>query len=211
MLHPFVPFITEHLYGQLQHQVARRGLAGLAPVEDVHSEILMTAPWPEAHELLDDDALVRTFSDLQAATTGVRDARSSQGVSPNQTVTVTLRPEQSRAEELEKQAHVIQRLANVDEIRVDPSATRPKGAASLVVGDLQIFVHDLVDDDAERERLQKERKRVKKEIAICDKKLGNEKFVSRAPAEVVEKQRERKAKYVAQAEAIERALDELEG
>lgn len=209
LLHPFVPFITEHLYGRLSQGAPKRGIQGLVECEESHSPLLVSAPWPKPAPELDDTQLMATFSDLQAATSGVREARAAQGLSPKQKVTVTLRPPAQRADSLKRQAHVMETLANVESLLVDPEAKRPSGAVSLMVGDLQIFVHDLVDDDAERSRLQKELKKIVKEIQICEKKLGNEKFVSRAPAAVVEEQRERKVKYQAQKMAVERSLAEL--
>jgi valyl-tRNA synthetase len=209
LLHPFVPFITEHLYGRLQAQVPKRGLAGICPVEEQPAALLIGAPWPTVEASLDDDTLREVFADLQAITGGIREARASQGISPKQKVTVTLRPPAARAAALAPKAHVIEHMANVETLHVDPQATRPAGSASLVVGALQIFVHDLIDDQAERERLQKELVRVEKEIAICQKKLANEKFVSRAPPQIVAEQREREAKYSAQKQAIARSLAEL--
>ena len=208
LLHPFVPFITEHLYQKLCQVAPHRGLPGLANEKEPHS-LLMTSAWPRPAEKLEDPDLLETFADLQSVTSGVREVRSSRGVSPAKSVKVTVRPPADRAEEIRAQAHVIEHMANVSELNIDPEAHQPMGSASLVADQLQIFVHDVVDPAEERTRLQKELKRVDKEISICDKKLGNPKFVDKAPVHVVEEQKTRKKRYEAEKEAIVRSLQEL--
>ena len=209
LLHPFVPFVTEHLYQQLNQTVPQRGLPGLVEAGKSPA-MLLQASWPQAPANLDDPDLLKTFSDLQAATTGVRDLRGTNGVSPSQKVDVSLRPAPGREADLKTQAHVILRLANVGRLDIDAEVKRPAGAASKMVGEVLIFLHGVVDDAVEQQRLQAEIKRVEKEIGICEKKLSNQKFAARAPAEVVQEQRDRLLKYQQQKEAIQRALAEID-
>jgi valyl-tRNA synthetase len=208
LLHPFVPFVTEHLYQQLNRLVPQRGLPGLADAE-TSPEMLLRASWPKPAENLDDHDLLKTFSDLQAATTGVRDLRATHGVSPSQKMDVSLRPAPGRETDLKTQAHVILRLANVGKLQIDADVRRPPGAASKMVGEILIFLHGVIDDAEEKERLRAEIKRVEKEIGICEKKLRNRQFTARAPAEVVQEQHDRLLKYQKQKETIERALTEI--
>ncbi|MBW2702941.1 MAG: class I tRNA ligase family protein, partial [Deltaproteobacteria bacterium] len=208
LLQPFVPFITEYLYDRLCEQAPQRGLPGLWDGDE--AKLLIKAPWPRPEEALDDPGLLATFANLQATTSGIRDARASKGMSPAQALKVTLRPPVEQADEIRAQAHVVQHLANVSELIVDPEATAPKGSASRVVGQLQIFIHDMVDPTEEKDRLETELARVAKEVNICEKKLSNERFTAKAPATVVDAQRQRLEKYQAQHEAINRALAELE-
>ena len=208
LLHPFVPFITEHLYQQLALQVPQRGLSGLA--ERLHtSGRLISAKWPVPEEPWDDASLLRTFADLKAATTGVRHLRSEYGLPLGQEVAVSLRPQPGRDTDLKAQAHVIRHLAGVGEMTIDSGLKRPAGSGSRIVGDLQIFLHDVVDDAVERKRIQAEIKQIEKEIGICEKKLSNEQFLTRAPDDVVQRQRDRLEKYTKQKEAGLRALAEL--
>ncbi|MBN1272387.1 MAG: valine--tRNA ligase [Candidatus Aminicenantes bacterium] len=208
LLHPFVPFITEYLYLQLNKQVPERGLPGLTKEEKI-SPMLITASWPQPVASLDDPFLMRTFADLQAATCGVRELRASHGISPHEKIIVTLKPSHERCEDLKSRAHVIERLARIDKLHIDPSACRPRGSASKVVGDLSIYVHDIVDDVKEKERLQREIQNLEKEIDACSKKLSNEHFINRAPAEVVQKQKNRLSVFKKQKEAVVKALEEL--
>jgi len=135
--------------------------------------------------------------------------RTALGLTPRQTLKVTLKAPAERAAALKAQAHVMVRLAGVGELAIDPQATRPPGSASKVIGDLQILVHDVVDDAEERARLEKALAKVEKEVAACERKLGDPKFVGRAPAEVVTEQRERLATYVANRDALRANLAEL--
>ncbi len=208
LLHPFVPYITEYLYLQLLDQAPERGLPGLTP-DDPGSDLLLTAAWPEPAPDLDDEPLLDTFADLQAVTSGVREVRSSRGIPPNRSVKVTVRPPEARADDIRTQAHVVQHMANASELQVDTQARQPARSASLMIGDLQIFVHDMVDPAEEKARLTKELAKVDKEIAICNKKLSNPGFVEKAPAHVVAEQRDRLARYTAQKQAIERSLADL--
>ena len=207
LLHPFVPFITEHLYERLGEVVADRSLGTLAPLDC--SGLLVKAPWPRPQATLSDEALRSAFADLQTLTRGVREVRASLGLSPKEAVEVTLRPPAERCAGIEAHSHVVSAMANIKALHVDPAAVRPAGAAAKVIGDLEVFVHGVIDDAAERERLAKEQQKIKKEIAACDKKLNNRNFVDRAPPEVVAEQQARLAGYVANLEAIERSLAQL--
>ena len=208
LLHPFVPFITEHLWQRLGAQVPGRGLGPLAPAEP--SEVLITAAWPRQNEALADPALRRTFADLQEITRAVREVRSAQGISPRQPLTVTLKPPADGAAAIQQQTYIISRLAGVEQLHLDPDARRLPGMASRVFGEMQLLVHDVIDDAAERTRLTTELARVDKEIAVCQKKLQNPKFVDRAPAAVVAEQQQRLAGYKASRDALQANLAELE-
>ena len=209
LLHPFVPFITEHLWQLLNEYAPTRGLGELAPVEV--TDKIIAAPWPEVRDGLDDDDLRRTFGDLQDVTRAVREVRSARGLPPRQPLTVTLKPPADRVAAIKEQTHVITHLAGVEQLLLDTEASRVPGSASRVVGKMQVFVHDVIDDAAERTRLEKELAGMDKEIGACEKKLGNEKFIARAPGAVVAEQKQRLADYQASREAILANMAELEG
>ncbi|MCK5797737.1 MAG: valine--tRNA ligase [Deltaproteobacteria bacterium] len=206
MLHPFVPFITEHLWQRLGELLPDRSLGEWAKVET--SELLVEAAWPTSREALTDVALRETFADLQAQTRAIRDVRASAGISPRKHLEVTTKVPADRAAALGACVHIVDTMAHC-ETTVVSAFSRRAGDAVKVAGDLEIFVHEVIDDAAERERLGGEKKKAQKERAICEKKLGNAKFVDRAPAKVVAEQRERAAHYRASLEAIERALSQL--
>src|SRR4029079_18319964 len=107
------------------------------------------------------------------------------------TVDVTIKVPTDRVASLQREAHVIEELANVGKLTIDPNATAGKNAATLMIGDMQVFVHDVIDPAAERQRLEKELANLDKQISSLAGKLQNEGFVSRAPAEVVAQEKQR--------------------
>jgi len=208
LLQPMIPYITEAIYQELNEVLPVRGLAGLAPADA--APMLATAPWPRPVPELDNPDLLAAFTTVQALTSAIREVRNTQRVAATTALTITLRPPEDRLEALRAEAHVIRHLAGVADLRLDPAAVRPRGAASVVVERIQIFVHDVIDEAAERQRLKGELARVEKEITIFSKKLSNDSFVSRAPAEVVEENRQRLAKYELQKASILEALARLD-
>ncbi len=209
LLHPFIPFITEFIYPQLAAQAPRRGLPGFSPAEDA-SEMLLNAPWPRPVKDFDDPVLLKVFAALQTVTTGVRDVRASKGIPSKTPVDVTLKPPKENTEEIKERAHVVKHMANISQLIIDPDAVQPQGSASLVIDNLQIFVHDMVDTQEEKKRLEAELKRIDKEIGICEKKLGNENFVNKAPSEIIQKQKDRLAAYQQQKDTLVDSIAGLE-
>jgi valyl-tRNA synthetase len=207
LLHPFVPFITEDLWQRLNQLVPTRGLDSWAAA--AASKLLIAAGWPQPFPELDAPELRSTFADLQAMTRAVREVRAAQGLPPRQPLKVTLKPPADRASAIERQAHVVVRLAGIGELAIDPHAIRTAGSASKIIGDLQILVHDIIDDAAEKKRLEQALVKVEKEIANCERKLNDPKFMERAPAEVVEEQRTRLIGYQTSREALSANLREI--
>jgi valyl-tRNA synthetase len=193
LLHPFVPFITERLWRQLNEVAPERGLPGR--IDCPSSAALVTASFPptDGWPALVDPALTEAFEHLQEVTRGVRDVRMRHNVSPRELLNVTVKPAPESVEPMRRAAHIVKKLARIGELTVDAEAVRPPNAASVVVGSVQIFVLDCVDEGAEAERIRKEVGEVDKLIAGKEKKLSNAGFVDRAPSEVVQRERERLA------------------
>ncbi|MCH7701432.1 MAG: valine--tRNA ligase [Planctomycetes bacterium] len=206
LMHPVMPFITERLWKQLNAIAPKRALPGLA--EPAMGDLLITAEFPPAEgwSALDNDEILGVFEALQAATAGVRNLRSLCGVSPKERVTVTIKCPAAEVDTLRAQAGIVQHLAGVENLTIDPDAARPKNAASALIGSLQIMVHDISDDDAERARYQKDLLGLQKQIAGKESKLGNEKFVSRADPQIVEAERGRLEELKSRRQTVQDAL-----
>jgi valyl-tRNA synthetase len=207
LLHPFVPFITEHLWQLLGEVAPVRGLGRLA--EAPTSTQLIAAAWPVARPALRDAPARALFGVLQQLIGGLREFRSAQNLPLRQPLAVTLRCPAGLVQDLRAHGHLIANLVNLSAVHVDPEAARLPGMASKVVGEIEILVHDAIDSEAERQRLQRELERVDREIDICEKKLTNPSFVERAPAAVVTQQRERQDGYRVQRQAILESLAAL--
>jgi valyl-tRNA synthetase len=209
LLHPFLPFITERLWLQLNEVAPRRGLPGVA--EPAGSEALIVAEfppadgWPGLHE----PAVLDLFADIQSITRGVREMRNSHKVSPKQAVKVTVKAPADHIESLAAHVHIVRELGNVADLRVVAHAERPPDSASAVIGGLQIYVHDIGDDEAERRKLHKELAEVEKAIAGKRKKLDNANFVNNANPEIVQAERDRLAELQTRKQGLEAGLSEL--
>jgi valyl-tRNA synthetase len=209
LIHPFVPFISEHLWGRLGEIVPSRGLGDFAPLD--RSNLLITARWPEPRPAFARPDLRESFAVLQQITRAVREIRASSGVGPRAPLSVTIRTTDEHAKALAMDFHVVERLAFIESVGFDPRAVRKPGSAVAVLGDLQLFVHGVIDDQAERQRLTKERAKLLKDVEGTEKRLTNPSFVAKAPVEVVRELRERLEGFKARLDLVERTLRELEG
>jgi valyl-tRNA synthetase len=210
LMSPFLPFITETLWAELNRIAPRRGLPGVA--ECTGDDILMLAEYPplEGYAGLANAEILSTFEDIQAAVRGIRDLRSQCNVPPKEPVTVTLKATPEHLAHLATQRHIVSAMTNShDPITLDANATRPKNAANTVIGGIQIFVHDISDDDAERKRLEKELTGLDQRITGCQNKLANEKFVNNAKPEVVAAERDRLAEMQKSRNAIQESINDL--
>jgi len=194
LLHPVMPFITEELWEKLGHRAEHGALIG--------------QPWPAAPALAPDaDAemgwLVKLISDI-------RSARAELNVpAAAKLKMLVVGGDGTTANRLETHRAAIERLARIEGI--EPAPTAPKGALQIVVGEATyaLPVTDVIDLKAEGARLQKEIKKLADEVGKIDAKLGNEAFVSRAPEEVVEEQRERRSQAEQTRERLSTALERL--
>jgi valyl-tRNA synthetase len=201
MLHPFTPFITERLWGRLNEQAGERGLPGLADAPP--SELLLQARWPEGDSSLDDEASLADFGRLQELTKAIRDLRSTHNVPPKQTVDVMIRCPTEQAERLREGIHVISSLVKIGGIDIEPDAQSPAGSAAAVLGEIKVFVLGVVDEAAQQKKLESRRQELKKKRDSLRKRLGDDKYVERAPKRLVDESRD-------QLEAVEAELTVLE-
>jgi valyl-tRNA synthetase len=126
----------------------------------------------------------------------VRNIRAAYGVAPAARIPVRVHAPLERAELLRAASDVILRLAGVGSLEAGPDITKQKGDAATPIGDIEVVValRDIVDIDAERERLERERGKVEGDLAAVNAKLANQAFVTRAKPEVVEREREKLAR-----------------
>ncbi len=209
LLHPFTPYISERLWSTLNEIAPERGLPGVAELSG--SELLIHAEYPpiEGYAGLDDADILGVFAGLQEATRAIRELRNKNGIAPRQSVNVTINAPAADVPALTEQGGIIQRLANIEALVVATDAERPANSGTAVVGQLQVFVHDIGDDAAEHARLSKELVEVENQIASKEKKLSNEGFTKNAKADVVEAERGRLAALIDTRETIQKSLNLL--
>jgi valyl-tRNA synthetase len=177
MLHPFMPFVTEELWSLLSPD----------------SGSVMKTQFPKSEEWIDEDA-EREQGLLMAIITGIRNIRGEMNVPPSKKVEAILYcHDQSILNLLKINELYIKELAKVESIASQYSGDRPKKAATSVVGSVEIFIPlgGIIDLEAETKRLAKEVEKVARDLSFVRKKLDNSDFLSRAPIEVVNSEREK--------------------
>ncbi len=200
ILHPFMPFITEELW-------ALKGEAGPA-----RASVLALAEWP-AGKVDVDDAASAEIDWVIALISDIRSVRSELNVPVAAPVPLLLLRAEAEAEgRLERWSDTLKRMARLSTI--DRTGSLPAGSVQVLVSGVTAAMPlaDVIDVAAERARLDREAGKVDGEVVKIDLKLGNPDFVKRAPPEVIEENRERRADAVARAEKLRAAsarLDEL--
>ena len=179
------------------------------------AESVCIAAWPEADAAHEDAVIEEQFADFQAVLGAIREVRTRQNVPPKETVPFCVRCDAATAKLLEPMGPYFTQMARAKATGWGPKVNAPDMAASVTKpgGSSAIEVHvdisAFIDVDAERQRLEKQAGDLQRHIASMEKKLGNENFVSRAPAEVVEQQRTKLAEVQEQAASVEAALAKL--
>ena len=149
---------------------------------------------------------------VQNAILAIRNVRGELSVPPSKEIQIVVEfPSQQMEDILASYQTYFQRLARVTKIEKVRQAGKPKHAASAVVGGGEIFIplEGLIDLNAERERITKELNHVKGMFENITNKLSNESFVSKAPKEVVEKEREKLENFRSSMEKLQKNLEKL--
>ncbi|HOW06554.1 MAG TPA: valine--tRNA ligase [Flexilinea sp.] len=197
LLHPFTPYVTEALWGHLKTAAIDQSEA-FAPASG-WEEALIIAKWPEAELTSDSDQVaVKDMLMIQDVIRAVRNIRTEKNIKPGTLIPATIVTGEKTAV-FESQRDVIATLAHLDPEKLEilphldtPPADRISTAASGIGIFLQI--EEEIDLAAERDRLQKELTETNEQIDRLEKLL-NSAFSEKAPAAVVEKEREKLAKY----------------
>jgi len=179
LLHPFMPFLTEEIWQAL-------------PIAKPTASI-MIAPYPAADAARRDAGAERAMSQLIEAIRGVRNIRSELGIPPNAPVSVRIAAD-GGGEPTLPLAPYMKALAKVERVEVLDRGGRPSGEPSVLVdglGELFVPLQGVVDVQEVRKRLERDLAKAEKELAPVEAKLGRADFVDKAPAEIVEKEREK--------------------
>ena len=122
---------------------------------------------------------------------------------------VSARSQQETVDILNRNAELIQHLAGTKEFEAGIAIVKPPNAAVAVTDVTEVYVHDAIDPEAEKQRLEKQKQKVEKAKKATEAKLGNNDFLTKAKPEVVEKAREKLAELSGQLEVIEKHISEL--
>ncbi|MDD7671693.1 MAG: valine--tRNA ligase [Clostridia bacterium] len=195
LLHPFMPFITEEIWQALPHE----------------GPSIMVSSWPKADDRLIFPAEEAEMEEIMAAIRAIRNRRSEMNVPPSKKaalIIVTQKPDLFADAE-----PFMKRLAWASQVTVQSEA--PADAGKMVACVTQAYqvlmpMADLVDLDKERERLEKELENAENMVKRTQAKLQNESFVSRAPQNVVDAEKEKLQKYGELAEKLRASIQALQ-
>ena len=193
LLHPFMPFITEEIWQALPHE----------------GGALVVAPWPVVDSTLSFPDEEKEMERLMEAIRAVRNRRAEMNVPPSRRALVYV--ETGYRDTFEKGAPFLCRLASASEVRVGDAFDLP-GAVSIVTPDatIKIPMDELVDKEAERARLQKERENVQKQLDGVLSRLENKAFTDKAPESVVAGARENAARLKDKIALLDQSLEALQ-
>jgi valyl-tRNA synthetase len=178
LLHPIIPFITQEIWSHLMPE----------EVMDLTGQ-----PFPPERPEQLDPKLVEQVGFLQEVVVSVRAIRSELGIPPSKELRLLVRAEGEEQRFLEENRVLILSLARLSELSVGLDVQAPKGSGSAVVKGCELYVplEGAVDIDAELARLERELAKVSKEMEIVSRKVANEDFVAKAPADVVARERQK--------------------
>jgi valyl-tRNA synthetase len=212
LLHPLVPFVTSALWDRLPWP---GGTGAEAPgAGENRAADLMVAPWPCVGELPRDPDAEDGVAALQELVTLVRSIRKEYGVPEGGPVELALHTEDvTFRDAVESLGPQLARLARVETVRWERARQGTVGAHGVLTSGVEVFLplEGLVDFDRERVRLRDEIARLAGLLEGTEKKLANESFVSRAPAEVVERERDKAHGQREQLAKLQAKLDLFQG
>ena len=200
LLHPMMPFITEELW-----------LARCAKAE-FQSESVMIEPLPEAGEFTSDPAADEEIAWLKDFVFGIRQIRGEMDINPGKRLPVLLAGANTvDIARLESNRELLTALARLDSIELADDTELKEDVATALVGDTRLLVPlaGVIDVDAEISRLRKQQAQTQVDLDKCQAKLGNDQFVSNAPAEIVAKERGRADELNRKLEQFASQIDRL--
>ncbi len=200
LLHPLMPFVTEEIWQQV------------APRADIKGDTIMLQPFPEVDASADDSEAVSDIEWVRQFILGVRQIRGEMDISPGKPLPVLLQhASASDRKRSETHASLLRGVGRVESVTVLGADEEPPAAATALLGELRLLVpmKGVIDVDAERARLEKQLDKVNVDLARTNGKLGNEKFVNNAPADVVTKEKQRAADFEKTITQLNEQLEKL--
>src|SRR5213594_624461 len=198
LLHPVVPFITEELWQKLPGRTA--------------DELLASAAWPARRDALTDPRAEARFALVQDAIAAIRTIRADYRVNPKTRLAATVTPKTAEGRgAFEGERETILRLGQLETLGFDGRRAAQAGAHAVLADGSEVFValSDAIDVQQECRRLSGELTRLEQQLAGLDAKLTNQRFVARAPAEVVAKEREKERAWHDQRQVLADKLKSL--
>jgi valyl-tRNA synthetase len=202
LLHPFIPFVTEEIWNQMP------GTGGSI------MKAVFPADAPDAQLKIENRDAEKEMTPIMEVITGIRNIRGEMNIAPSMKLDAVMQT-QAKAEQNTLQAHgdIIGNLARLGTFTVEDPGEKPKLSATAIVGQGTLFVplEGIIDLSKEAQRLEKEIDKISAELSGISKKLNNPDFLKKAPAEVVDKVRQKNDSLDEKRKKIESHLDRIKG
>lgn len=204
--HPIMPFVTEEIFQTIYELDESR-------TETPKVRSIMTEQFPVTNEIWIDEKSEKEFELLQELISSVRNIRGEMNVPPSKKCDLFIKVEDKVFEDLvNAYSYYIEKLARVENILIGTNISRPKNSSVSVIKGNEIYIplEGLIDIETEKERLRKEMDRLAKLLDGVNKKLSNENFISRAPFDIIQKEREKQQNFMEALQKVRRNLEMLE-
>ena len=195
LLHPVMPFVTEKIYMQLYH----------------NDESIMISKWPEYTESLSFEKEEEQIEKLKTIIVGIRNLRTNLNVHPSKKSKLIFVTKTAN-NMLKESSAMIQKLGFANEIDIQENKENiPQNAMSVLADGIEVYIpfEELVDLEAEKQRLQGEREKLLSEVARGEKMLSNPGFVNKAPEAKINEEKAKLAKYKEMLEKVEERIKSL--
>lgn len=197
LLHPFMPYITEEIWQRIPHEGAS----------------IVKAAFPTYRDTFKDEAAAEEMDLITQVITGIRNIRGEMEISPSARLQATVNThDEGVATLLNSHADAIKDLARLESLVLGKDVARPRGSATTIFAQFDIYVPILgiVDISAELARIEKRLTKLGRELQQIDKKLSNRNFLEKAPKNVVEKEEEKRKSLTSLKERLERSRETLQ-
>jgi valyl-tRNA synthetase len=200
LLHPLMPFITEETWLQV------------APRAGVEGDTIMRQAFPEASPANRDDDAEAELAWVMRFILGIRQIRGEMDISPGKPLPVVLEnASEGEATMANKHASLLRRVGRVESITRLKEGEKAPASATALLGEMRLLVpmQGLIDVEAERQRLGKQKEKLLTDLDRCRNKLANANFVNNAPAEVVTEENRRAADFQSQISQLDEQISRL--
>lgn len=196
LLHPFMPFVTEHIWQNLPHE----------------GESIVTSAWPTVDASLVFEESKDVMEQLVEIIKAVRQSRLEVNTPLSKEIPIKIQAKNETIQQLLKtNQHYLERFCNPSTLEIETQIDIPDKAMTTVVaaGEVILPIEGLIDMDKELERLEKDLQKWQKELDRVNKKLSNENFVNKAPEHVINEEKEKQVKYQEKYDGVKARIEQL--
>jgi valyl-tRNA synthetase len=198
LLHPFMPFLTEEIWQHIPHE----------------GESITVASWPMYKDSFHQPEAEKEMELVMEVIRSVRNIRAEVNVPLGKPIELLIKPKTEESlTYLQRSKSVISRLTNPEKLEIAQDLSIPEKAMSALVSGAEIYLPlaGLIDIDQEVSRLEKELKKLDAEVDRVEKKLANQGFVAKAPAQVIEEEKAKQKNYMEKRDQVKARIIELRG